>query len=250
MHIISVANHKGGVGKTTSAVNIAACWAETGEKVLLIDLDPQGSASMSYGVKNSGDDLLNALQKTMALPIVRTLVKGVDVVPSGPKLAAARQRFTGALGKELLFRCLKETKGDWEKVIIDCPPSLGILTMTALWASRHVVIPVEANYLALSGLNQMMDALALFGNDHLNLDVEAIIPCRAHPRRRIHQKITDELEKLFPGKVSPFVRENVAIAEAPGLGQPIFLYAPKSKGATDYRQVAVWLSDHIGRKKK
>lgn len=250
MQIVSVANHKGGVGKTTSAVNIAACWGEAGGKVLLIDLDPQGSASMSYGVKNSGDDLLNALQKTIALPVVRTQAKGVDVIPSGPNLAAARQRFTGAIGKELLLRCLKATKGDWEKVIIDCPPSLGILTMTALQASRHVVIPVEANYLALSGLNQMMDAITHVGKDHLGLDIVAIIPCRAHPRRRIHRTIMIELERLFPGKVSPLVRENVALAEAPGLGKPIILYAPKSKGAEDYRQVALWLSDHIGRNKK
>jgi len=246
MLIVSVANLKGGVGKTTSAVNIAACWGEEGDKVLLVDLDPQGSATMAVGTKSDGNDLLQALQKTMALPVEHTQSKGVDIVPAGPHLAAARQRFTGAIGKELLLRCLKRTPGKWEKIIIDCPPSLGILTMTALWASSHIVIPVETSYLALSGLHQMMDTTGSMG-DHPGLDIGAIIPCRAHPRRRVHRTIMEQFEKLFPGRVSPVVRETAALAEAPGFGQPVILYAPKSHGAEDYRQVSLWLSNILGK---
>jgi len=247
MQIVSVANHKGGVGKTTSAVNIAACWGETGQRVLLVDLDPQGSASMSFGIENDGNDILQALQKTIALPVVSTQAEGVDLVPAGPHLASARQRFTGAIAKELLLRCLKQMQGGWDKVIIDCPPSLGILTMAALCASNHVIIPVEANYLAMSGLKQMVDTVKSVGNDHPGISIRAVIPCRAHPRRRVHQAVMEQFEKLFPKKVSPIVRENAALAEAPGRGRPIILSAPKSHGAEDYRQVALWLSAHIGK---
>lgn len=245
VQIISVANLKGGVGKTTSAVNVAACWGEAGEKVLLVDLDPQGSASLSFGIKSDGNDLLQAFQKTIALPVLRTKATGVDLVPSGPHFAAARQRFTGTIGNELLLRCLKQTRGDWRKVIIDCPPSLGILTMTALWASNHVIIPVEASFLAMSGLTQMMDTIASVGKHHPGLNLGAIIPCRAHPRRRVHQVIMDQMEELFPGRVSPAVRENAALTEAPGYGKPVILFASSSNGAADYRQVTSWLSAHF-----
>jgi chromosome partitioning protein len=245
VQIIAVANLKGGVGKTTSAVNIAACWGEAGKKVLLVDLDPQGSASMSFGIKDEGNDLLQALQKTIALPVVHTKANGVDLVPSGPHFAAARQRFTGTIGNELLLRCLKQTHGDWGEVIIDCPPSLGILTMTALWASNHVIVPVEASFLAMSGLTQMMDTISSVGKHHPGLELGAIIPCRAHPRRRVHQAIMDQLGKLFPDKVSPAVRENAALTEAPGHGKPVILFASRSNGAEDYRQVASWLSTHF-----
>jgi len=243
---ISVANLKGGVGKTTSAVNIAACWGEAGKKVLLVDMDPQGSASVSFGVKSDGNDLLEALQKTIALPIVQTEADGVDLVPCGPNFAAARQRFTGAIGNELLLRCLKQTPGDWKRVIVDCPPSLGILTMSALWASTHVVIPVEASFLAMSGLSQMTEIISSVGKHHPALRLCAIIPCRAHPRRKVHQQIMDQLESLFPGKVAPPVRENVALTEAPGRGKPVIYFAARSHGAEDYRQVASWLGGHLG----
>jgi chromosome partitioning protein len=142
----------------------------------------------------------------------------------------------------LLLRCIKQTPGDWDRIIIDCPPSLGVLTATSLWASKHAVIPVETTYLALRGLNQMVESVR---RDHQGIEISAIIPCRAHPRRRIHQEILERLEELFPGKVSPAVRENVALAEAPALGKPVTLYAPKSHGAEDYRNVASWLSNHI-----
>lgn len=245
MQVISVANLKGGVGKTTSSVNIAACWGEAGRKVLLIDLDPQGSATMSLGVKDDGKGLLEALQKTTALPVVNTGAEGVDMVPSGPEFVAARQRFTGAIVNELLLRCLKRTNGDWEKVIIDCPPSLGVLTMAALWASDRVIVPVEASFLAMNGLSQMMETIRSVSLNNHRLALGAIIPCRAHPRRKVHESITARLEELFPGKVSPPVRENVALTEAPGSGKPVILFASRSHGAEDYRQVSSWLSVHF-----
>ena len=239
--IITFANYKGGVGKTTSAVNIASVLGEMGKKVLIIDLDPQGSASLHFGVRDEGREFLRALEKTIALPVIHTAAGGVDLTPSGPALAEAVQRFSGTLGADLLGRCLMRTQGDWGLIIIDCPPSLGILTSSALRVSQHLIIPIEANPLSLDGLNRMIETLDSIRREGSRLSILGIIPCRANPRRRIHKEILADLEKMFPGKIAPAIRENVALAEAPARGQPITLYAPDSNGAADYRRVAQWL---------
>jgi len=244
--VIAIVNHKGGVGKTTSAINIAACWGEMGKRVLVIDLDPQGSASLSFGIDDDGSALLRALQQTSSLPVLSTRAGGVDLVPAGRGLAEARQRFAGYAGRELLMRCLRHTEGSWDFVIADCPPSLGILTMNALKASPHVVIPVEANYLSYVGLMQMMEAVNLFRSENPALSVSAILPCRAQMRRRIHSEFLAKMEELLPGGIGPTVRENVSLAEAPRSGLPAVLYSPHSHGAHDYRQVAQWLLYRIG----
>ncbi len=241
--VISVVNLKGGVGKTTTAVNLAACWGEQGKKVLLVDLDPQGSASVCVGSESNGSELLNAMQQIIALPVVQTDVQGLDIVPSGPELAAARQIFVDGPGDEIFASCLKQTKGDWDCVIIDCPPSLDVLTMSSLMASQHVVIPVEASFLGLNGVNQMVTAITSLQSRNSGLDVTAVVPCRAHPRRRIHWEIMDRLKEMFPGKVSPIIHENVSLAEAPGRGKPVILTARISRGSDDYRLVSLWLDD-------
>jgi chromosome partitioning protein len=244
--VVSIVNHKGGVGKTTSAVNIAACWGEMGKRVLLIDLDPQGSASLSFGMADDGTALLHALQRTTALPFLPTKAQGVDLVPAGHGLAEARQRFVGIVGSELLMQCLRHTGGEWDFVIVDCPPSLGILTQNALKASAHVVIPVEANYLSYHGLSQMIQAVNIFRSQRNPvLTVRAIIPCRAQARRRIHGEFLAMMEKLLPGGIGPMVRENVSLAEAPGSGLPVVLYYPNSNGTFDYRRVAQWLLERL-----
>ncbi len=244
--IIAFANHKGGVGKTTSAVNIAAVLAEQGKKVLLVDLDPQGSTGLHLGVRDDGGGILRALEKTTALPVVATAVSGVYLVPSGPALAGAAQKFTGAIGSELLRRCLMRTQGEWELLLIDCPPSSGILTVSALLVSRHVVIPTEANPLALNGLYQLLDVIASLERERLGPRLLGIIACRANPRLRIHRNIMKDLEEAFPGRLAPYVRENVAVAEAPLHGRPVTLHAPKSSGADDYRRVTAWLCVKLG----
>ena len=245
MQVVAIVNHKGGVGKTTTAVNIAACWAEMGKSVLVIDLDPQGSASLSFGIDDDGSGLLQAMQRTSALPVVPTKAQGVDLVPAGHGLAEARQRFVGITANELLMRCIRNTEGTWDFVVVDCPPSLGILTMNALKASGHVVIPVEANYLAYHGLSQMIQAVNAFRSQNPVLTIRAIIPCRAQARRRIHGEFLEMMEKLLPGGVGPAVRENVSLAEAPGSGLPVVLYFPNSNGAHDYRRVAQWLLERL-----
>jgi chromosome partitioning protein len=248
--IISVVNMKGGVGKTTTAVNIAACWGELGKKVLLVDIDPQGSSSASYGVMNEGRELLDALRRRGALSVVPTDVNEVDLVPSGPELVTADQIFMGTDNNDLLSACIGETRGEWDIIIIDCPPSLGLLTMNALMASKHVLIPVEASFLGLHGLKQMTAAIESLKSRNPEINIEAVIPCRAHRRRRIHWEIMGRLEEMFPGKVTPIIRENVSLAEAPGRGKPVILTARLSKGADDYRIVTMWLGDRIGETKQ
>ncbi len=248
--IISVVNLKGGVGKTTTAVNIAACMGEMGKKVLLIDIDPQGSASASYGEMNEGAALLKALQNHDALPVIPTSINEVDLVPSGPELVTANQIFMGADDNMILARCIDKTEGNWDHVIIDCPPSLGVLTMNALMACKHVIVPVETSFLGMHGLKQMVTALEKVKSQNPEIEIEAIIPCRAHRRRRIHWDIMDTLKEMFPGKISPIVRENVSLAEAPGRGKPVILTARISKGADDYRLVTLWLDEQIGKEKE
>jgi len=243
--VVSVVNLKGGVGKTTTAVNIAACWAEIGKKVLLIDMDPQGSASISVGVTSEGNELLGALHRTEALPVTTTEMKGLDLVPSGMALATAALWHTQDGGSEILARSLEKTEGEWDYVIIDCPPSLGFHTMNSLTACQHVIIPVETSFLGLNGVKQMVSAIESFKTRNPEINIEAIIPCRAHRRRRIHWDIMDTLKEMFPRKVSPIIRENVSLAEAPGRGKPVILTDRISHGADDYRLVSLWLDERI-----
>ncbi len=244
--IVSLVNHKGGVGKTTSAVNIAAALAEEGKKVLLIDFDPQGSATEFLGNNGNGNALLQSLRNTTTLPVTSTVVNGLSLVPSGPTLGDARRNFSFSVGSELLGRCLKETGGNWEWVIIDCPPSMGLLTLSALKISSMVLIPVEANHLGLHGLLQMKEALESYHSNMPSVEIAGIIPCRIHPRRRVHRQIMEKLEELFPNKIAPTIRENVSLAEAPGTGRPVTLHARTSHGAHDYRNVTKWLLARVG----
>jgi chromosome partitioning protein len=216
-----------------------------GKKVLLIDMDPQGSASMSVGTMNEGSELLDALQNKTALPVISTEVPNLDLVPSGMAMATANQWFTGDNANEILFHCLGLTNGDWDLVVIDCPPSLGFHTMNALMTCQHVVVPVEASPLGLNGLKQMAAAIESVKPLNPELSIDAVIPCRAHRRRRIHWEIMDKLKEMFPAKVSPIIRENVALTEAPGKGRPVIMTARVSKGADDYRLVTLWVEERI-----
>jgi chromosome partitioning protein len=243
--VISVVNLKGGVGKTTSAVNIAACFGEIGKKVLLIDLDPQGSASLSLGVENSGEELLYALQNETPLPVMPIETTGVELVPSGMALTTGQMTLSGEDSNNALAKCIEQTPGDWDFVIVDCPPSYGQLTINALMACTRVIIPVEASFLGLNGLKQMVSAIDSIRPQNPEIEIEAVLPCRAHRRRRIHWDIMDSFNSMFPGKVSPIIRENVSLAAAPGKGKPVIYSDRLSKGADDYRFVTLWLDDRL-----
>jgi chromosome partitioning protein len=246
MRIIAIVNHKGGVGKTTTAVNLAAVLAERGDRVLLIDLDPQGSASLSLGVQDDGNALLLALQRSAALPIRSNAASGLQLVPAGPALAAAYDRFSLGLGRELLSRCLRNSGSQWDWVLLDCPPSLGVLTVAAIHASGHLLVPVEASHLALHGVHQLIQALVSLHPPVSVGTIRAVIPCRAYPRRRMYRDVVARIEALLPGRVAPPIRENVALAEAPSFGLPVTAYAPKAHGAEDYQVLAEWLRTTIG----
>ena len=244
--VLTFFNNKGGVGKTSLIYHLAWMYASQGKRVVIVDLDPQGSASLSIGVINEGRELQNALQKIVALPVVSTNVPGLDLVPAGPELVAARNVFVDGPGDEIFNSCLRQTSGDWDCVIIDCPPSLDVLTMSALMACQHVIVPVEASFLGLNGVKQMVAAIDSVKSRRPELDIRAIVPCRAHPRRRIHWEIMEKLKGMFPGKVSPIIHENVSLAEAPGRGKPVIMTSRISRGSDDYRLVSLWLSDQLG----
>ncbi len=247
MKRVAVINLKGGVGKTTTAVNIAACLGQKGRRVLLIDMDPQGNATLHIGVRENGKALLNALQSTTPLPVQDTEFSGLQLVPSGYLLSEARERFSKAMGRDLLLRTLKNSGDNWDWVIFDCPPSIEVLTQMALNASDSLIVPVEASFLGLAGLEQLIMILQeTFRTDTVKERIMAVVPCRAHPRRRIHDTMMKELNRIFPGKVAPVVRETVALTEAPQAGKPVIYYSGRSAGAKDYRDVTEWLLEKTG----
>lgn len=241
--IIAIANHKGGVGKTASAVNLAAALADAGEPALVVDLDPQGSATSWLGVEDEGDRTLAAFTEGAALPVHPTAVKGLDLVPSGTAMASAERKLAGEIGAErLLAESLARTKGGWKWVLVDCPPGLGLLSVNAIAAAQGVLVPVEAHHLGLRGLvDSRRTVEAVKRRLNAAVRIVGVLPCRAHGRRALHREVLEALEASFPGRVGPAIRENVALAEAPAHGVPVSKYAPRSHGAEDYRKAAEWL---------
>lgn len=239
--VVSIVNHKGGVGKTTSAVNIAASLCAEGYKTLVVDLDPQGSATLHLGLTDNGYLLYDALQNATALPVKPSGVPYLDIVPSGPRLTEIGFLYPPGDGAELLERCFEKTAGDWDWILLDCPPNMGVLTLGALKVCNHIVVPTEATPLAFNGLKQLIDILGSLRRIVTEKEIAAVIPCRCHIRRRIHWETIQKIEELLPGKVSSFIRENVAVAAAAGHGRPVHQHAPRSNGTEDYREATQWL---------
>lgn len=241
--IIAVANHKGGVGKTASAVNIASLLAAGGKRVLLIDLDPQGSASSWLGAEESGAELGQALAEGKPLPAKKTAFKNLDLIASGIALASAEKTLGQEIGAErILAELLAPMTDGYAYVLMDCPPGLGFLTVSAITASTGVLLPLEAHPLGLRGLADIRRVVDTI-NRRINsrATIMGVIPCRAHVRRALHREVMVALETAFPGKIAPVVRENVALAEAPAHRKPVNIYAPKSNGCADYKKVAQWV---------
>lgn len=244
MRTFAITNQKGGSGKTTTAVNLAASLGEKNRKVLLVDFDPQASASIWYGIKDAGRELLDIfVDKGNLLDIVRhTDIKGVDIVPSSSWVVGVEKALAGEVGSESIF---KRKLGDipvkmYEYVLVDCPPALGILTVNALTAVNEVLVPVEAHVLALSGLAQLLKTVDIV-KERLNfhLKITGILACRVDARTRHAQEVVDQLRGRFGNLVyNVVIRENVRIAECPSFGQPITKYSPSSTGAADYRSLA------------
>lgn len=256
MRSIAVMNQKGGVGKTTSSVNLAAALANRGQRVCLVDLDPQGHASFHLGVEAVGStptvyDVLTG-EKTIAQ--IRCLVSDhLSVVPANIDLAAAEMELVDIKGREFILARAMQAFGETDQfdyVIMDCPPSLGVLTINALTAAKEVFIPLQPHFFALQGLSKLFETSALV-NRRLNRDlrVTGVILCLYETGTRLAADVTDDLKRFLDGSETdtPWadarifatkVRRNIKLAEAPSFGQSIFEYAPGCAGAQDYGALA------------
>lgn len=243
--IIAIANQKGGVGKTTTAVNLGACLAEAGQRVLVVDLDPQGNASTGLGIDHASRqvsiyDVLSG-GATLKEAVLATEIEGLSVVPSTIDLAGAEIELVSQFSREgRLARALEGAKGEYDFVLIDCPPSLGLLTVNGLAAARELVVPIQCEYYALEGLGQLLkNVRAVQENVNTELRLTGIVLTMFDPRTRLADQVVDEVRGYF-GKLvyDSVIPRSVRVAEAPGFGQPITRYDPASRGAVAYRALA------------
>lgn len=243
--IIAVTNQKGGVGKTTTSVNLGACLAYIGQKVLLIDIDPQGNATSGVGVEKGDvhhciyDVLVDDVDVNET--IKQSKVENLSIVPATISLAGAEIELVPTISREVrLKKALEKVKDEYDYVIIDCPPSLGLLTINALTASDAVVIPVQCEYYALEGLSQLLSTVRLV-QKHLNheLMIDGVLLTMLDARTNLGIQVIEEVKKYFQDKVyRTIIPRNVRLSEAPSHGEPIIIYDAKSRGAEVYLELA------------
>ena len=241
--IISIANQKGGVGKTTTSINLSTILAKKGKKVLMIDADPQGNASSGVGVDRDEielsvyDILINDIK--ISEVVKKTNIKNLDLCPSNINLAGAEVELVSVMSREhRLKEKLDEVQENYDFIIIDCPPSLGLITLNAFTASDSVLIPVQCEYYALEGLGQLLNTISLV-KKHLNKDieVEGALLTMYDIRTNLSNQVVKEVKKYFNEKVyKNVIPRNVKLSEAPSYGMPISLYDPRSKGAKSYEK--------------
>jgi chromosome partitioning protein len=243
--VISIANQKGGVGKTTTSVNLGASLAETGHRVLVIDLDPQGNATTGLGIQHRDlegsvyDVIIN--DKSLDDCTEPTAVRNLFVVPATIDLAGAEIELVPAFSREMkLKRAIDEVKSDYDYILIDCPPSLGLLTVNALAASDDVVVPIQCEYYALEGLGQLLRNVGLVkGNLNQNLEMRGIVLTMYDARTKLAEQVEAEVRDHFGAKVyTTVIPRTVRLSEAPSFGQPITTFDPTSRGAIAYRELA------------
>ncbi|OIU72940.1 ParA family protein [Rossellomorea aquimaris] len=243
--IIAVTNQKGGVGKTTTSVNLGACLAYIGQKVLLVDIDPQGNATSGVGVEKGDvhqciyDVLVDDVD--VRETIKQSKVENLSIVPATISLAGAEIELVPTISREVrLKKALEKVKDDFDYIIIDCPPSLGLLTINALTASDAVVIPVQCEYYALEGLSQLLSTVRLV-QKHLNHDlmIDGVLLTMLDARTNLGIQVIEEVKKYFQDKVyRTIIPRNVRLSEAPSHGEPIIIYDAKSRGAEVYLELA------------
>ena len=242
--IISIANQKGGVGKSTTAINLSACLAEKGKRVLTIDMDPQGNTTSGLGVdKNDIDITLYHLimGDNEVSDAVININENLDLIPSNVDLSGAEVEILEMEDKEFILRGITDKVSDsYDYIILDCPPSLSILTINALCASDSVIVPIQCEYYALEGLSQLINTINLI-KDRLNdkLEIEGILFTMFDVRNKLSQQVVENVQSNLDQKIyNTIIPRNVRLAEAPSYGLPIIEYDNKSAGAEGYRQLA------------
>ncbi|KMK95613.1 ParA family protein [Rossellomorea marisflavi] len=243
--IIAVTNQKGGVGKTTTSVNLGACLAYIGKKVLLVDIDPQGNATSGAGVEKG--DVQQCIYDVLVddvdvkETIKQSKVENLDIVPATISLAGAEIELVPTISREVrLKKALEKVKDDYDYIVIDCPPSLGLLTINALTSSDAVIIPVQCEYYALEGLSQLLSTVRLV-QKHLNHDlmIDGVLLTMLDARTNLGIQVIEEVKKYFQDKVyRTIIPRNVRLSEAPSHGEPIIIYDAKSRGAEVYLELA------------
>ena len=243
--VIAIANQKGGVGKTTTAVNLAACLAQKGRKVLMLDEDPQGNATSGLGFDKRDikkcvyDTLINDVP--MKDVLLHSDYENLDVIPATIQLAGAEIELVSLINREgRLKNALERVKHDYDYVLIDCPPSLGLLTINALTAANSVLVPIQCEFYALEGVSQLMNTIKLVQRN-LNpaLKLEGVLMTMFDQRTNLSSDVVGEVRKYFNTKMyNTIIPRNVRLSEAPSHGQPVIVYDPKSKGAQVYSELA------------
>ena len=242
--IIAVANQKGGVGKTTTSVNLSSLLAKKGKKVVLLDADPQGNATSGLGVdKNVEKSLYDVLvnEEPVENTLQDTIEKNLKICPSNVNLAGAEVELVSQMSREhRLKEQLDQIKDKYDYIFIDCPPSLGLITLNSFTAADSVLIPVQCEYYALEGLGQLINTINLV-KKHLNksLEIEGAVLTMYDIRTNLSNQVVKEVKKYFDDKVyKTVIPRNVRLSEAPSFGMPITTYDPKSKGARSYEKLA------------
>ena len=243
--IIAVANQKGGVGKTTTSVNLAACLAKLGKKVLLVDIDPQGNSTGGLGIdkrrceKTVYDCLIN--EEPMANVLIPTQYENLDVCPSNLDLSGAEIELISVMGREnRLKESLKSVRDVYDYILIDTPPSLGLITINTLTAADSVLIPIQCEFYALEGVSQLVETIKRIKKAlNPSLFIQGIVMTMYDARTNLAVQVVDEVKRFFPDKVyKTIIPRNVRISEAPGFGRPVIYYDAASKGAEAYMELA------------
>ena len=243
--IISIVNQKGGVGKTTSAVNLVAAIGALGKRVLLVDIDPQGNTTSGYGISRKGleatsyEILINSVPAGQA--VIKTKFQGVDIIPSNMNLAGAEIELASADNREsLLKNALAPIKSNYDYIFFDCPPSLGLITLNALTASDSFLVPIQCEYYALEGLSQLMATVRTIKRLYNPLiELEGVLLTMYDGRLNLTQQVVAEVKNFFPRKVyATVIPRNVRLSEAPSFGEPVMYYDRGSKGSESYALLA------------